>query len=88
MLGIFPVSAKYFPVVEREDFVYGLGFLVNLYARGHTCVKHNRGDTNFMLHKFAGRHSPPMFGDFEAQRHWMEITVHLPLKQWCVLQLF
>uniref|UniRef100_A0A915B6L8 Alpha-1,3-glucosyltransferase n=2 Tax=Parascaris univalens TaxID=6257 RepID=A0A915B6L8_PARUN len=33
---------------------------------------------------YSGRHSPPMFGDFEAQRHWMEITVNLPLKQWYV----
>lgn len=23
-----------------------------------------------------------MFGDFEAQRHWMEITQHLPMSQW------
>lgn len=23
-----------------------------------------------------------MFGDFEAQRHWMEITSHLPISQW------
>jgi hypothetical protein len=23
-----------------------------------------------------------MYGDFEAQRHWMEITQHLPLSQW------
>ena len=23
-----------------------------------------------------------MFGDFEAQRHWMEVTLHLPLKEW------
>jgi hypothetical protein len=23
-----------------------------------------------------------MFGDFEAQRHWMEITQYLPLQQW------
>lgn len=23
-----------------------------------------------------------MFGDYEAQRHWMEITVNLPLNQW------
>ena len=23
-----------------------------------------------------------MFGDYEAQRHWMEITVHLPFHQW------
>ncbi|KTW29310.1 hypothetical protein T552_01265 [Pneumocystis carinii B80] len=22
------------------------------------------------------------YGDFEAQRHWMEITLHLPIKEW------
>jgi hypothetical protein len=23
-----------------------------------------------------------MYGDYEAQRHWMEITLHTPLSQW------
>ncbi|KXS20139.1 glycosyltransferase family 57 protein [Gonapodya prolifera JEL478] len=23
-----------------------------------------------------------MFGDFEAQRHWLEVTLHLPISQW------
>ena len=23
-----------------------------------------------------------MYGDFEAQRHWMEITVNLPISDW------
>lgn len=23
-----------------------------------------------------------MHGDFEAQRHWMELTIHLPISQW------
>jgi alpha-1,3-glucosyltransferase len=23
-----------------------------------------------------------MFGDYEAQRHWMEITFHVPIDQW------
>jgi alpha-1,3-glucosyltransferase len=23
-----------------------------------------------------------MHGDFEAQRHWMELTVHLPISEW------
>ncbi|VDL65045.1 unnamed protein product [Nippostrongylus brasiliensis] len=32
----------------------------------------------------AGEGKPPMFGDFEAQRHWMEITLHLPVRQWYV----
>jgi hypothetical protein len=31
---------------------------------------------------FAGFGDAPMFGDFEAQRHWMEITFHLPIQQW------
>ncbi|KAJ7375672.1 Glucosyltransferase-like protein, partial [Desmophyllum pertusum] len=25
---------------------------------------------------------PPMFGDYEAQRHWMEITYNLPADEW------
>ena len=29
-----------------------------------------------------GQKTPPMFGDYEAQRHWMEITIHLPVQQW------
>jgi alpha-1,3-glucosyltransferase len=27
-------------------------------------------------------HTPYMYRDYEAQRHWMEITYHLPLRQW------
>ncbi|VDL78336.1 unnamed protein product [Nippostrongylus brasiliensis] len=30
----------------------------------------------------SGEGKPPMFGDFEAQRHWMEITLHLPVRQY------
>lgn len=31
---------------------------------------------------YSGYKSPPMYGDFEAQRHWMEITTRLPVSQW------
>jgi alpha-1,3-glucosyltransferase len=31
---------------------------------------------------YSGFKSPPMHGDFEAQRHWMEITRHLPISHW------
>ncbi|RWA12983.1 hypothetical protein EKO27_g2137 [Xylaria grammica] len=31
---------------------------------------------------YSGLHKPPMFGDYEAQRHWMEITTQLPVSQW------
>lgn len=34
------------------------------------------------LHSYSGEQKPPMFGDFEAQRHWMEITLNLPIKTW------
>ncbi|KAK7415418.1 Glucosyltransferase-like protein [Neonectria magnoliae] len=31
---------------------------------------------------YSGFQKPPMFGDYEAQRHWMELTTHLPISQW------
>jgi len=30
----------------------------------------------------SGEGRPPLFGDFEAQRHWMEVTVNLPVAEW------
>jgi hypothetical protein len=32
----------------------------------------------------SGKGAPPMFGDFEAQRHWVEITNALPVNEWYV----
>lgn len=37
---------------------------------------------NRTLISITGFNVPPMHGDFEAQRHWMEITTHLPISQW------
>lgn len=34
------------------------------------------------LQLYSGYGSAPMFGDFEAQRHWQEITVNLPISDW------
>ncbi|CAI4508367.1 ALI_HP2_G0042940.mRNA.1.CDS.1 [Saccharomyces cerevisiae] len=34
------------------------------------------------LGSFSGESTPPMYGDFEAQRHWMELTVNLPISKW------
>lgn len=28
-----------------------------------------------------------MFGDYEAQRHWMELTIHLHTSQWYTYDL-
>ena len=35
-----------------------------------------------MLTWCIGLEKPPMHGDFEAQRHWLELTLHVPLKEW------
>eukprot|EP01105_Mastigella_eilhardi_P014552 TRINITY_DN3310_c0_g1_i1.p1 TRINITY_DN3310_c0_g1~~TRINITY_DN3310_c0_g1_i1.p1 ORF type:complete len:486 (-),score=119.07 TRINITY_DN3310_c0_g1_i1:461-1849(-) len=34
------------------------------------------------VHPYSGAGKPPMYGDYEAQRHWMEITVNLPVREW------
>ena len=34
------------------------------------------------LHPYSGEGQEPMHGDFEAQRHWMEISTHIPLSDW------
>ncbi|CAL5225224.1 g8012 [Coccomyxa viridis] len=34
------------------------------------------------LHPYSGAGKPPMYGDYEAQRHWMEITTNLPVSEW------
>lgn len=34
------------------------------------------------LGPYSGYKQEPLHGDFEAQRHWLEITYHLPMNQW------
>lgn len=34
------------------------------------------------LHPYSGYAKPPMYGDFEAQRHWQEVTVNVPITDW------
>ena len=34
------------------------------------------------IHPHSGQGTPPMYGDYEAQRHWQEITVNLPISEW------
>lgn len=36
------------------------------------------------LGSHSGMHDPPNFGDFEAHRHWMELTTNLPVHEWYV----
>lgn len=36
------------------------------------------------LHPYSGEALPPRYGDYEAQRHWMEITLAIPPAGWYV----
>ncbi len=34
------------------------------------------------LASHSGMNQPPLYGDYEAQRHWLEITRSLPPRDW------
>lgn len=34
------------------------------------------------LNSYSGAGKPPLFGDYEAQRHWQEVTSNIPLQEW------
>lgn len=34
------------------------------------------------LGPYSGYKQEPLHGDFEAQRHWLEVTVNLPMREW------
>lgn len=38
--------------------------------------------TIISLQPYSGYNKAPMYGDFEAQRHWQEITINLPITDW------
>ena len=38
--------------------------------------------TDVYIDVSSGAGKPPMYGDYEAQRHWMEITTNLPAREW------
>lgn len=57
--------------VESETWLCVFGALVAIILRCGTS-----------LHPYSGQRKPPMYGDYEAQRHWMEVTVNLPMNQW------
>jgi hypothetical protein len=69
------------PRLNLGQVLYGFGLLlrsVSIFRLGKgflpdaSCIGHN---------------TPPMYGDYEAQRHWMELTTHLPLRQWYTYDL-
>ena len=46
------------------------------------CVRNFLRECWWLTILFSGFQNPPMHGDYEAQRHWMEITTQLPISQW------
>ena len=34
------------------------------------------------LSPYSGENTPPMYGDFECHRMWMEITYNIPVEKW------
>ncbi|OXU24402.1 hypothetical protein TSAR_012891 [Trichomalopsis sarcophagae] len=61
---------------EREACIPELlltGLIVSLALLLRWCISY---------HPYSGAGKPPMFGDYEAQRHWQEITLNLPVSQW------
>lgn len=74
---------------KLEYIVYELKDFINL-----TSLKSNKLVTTLILvfsllikllisnYGYSGKNNPPKYGDFEAQRHWMEVTVNLHIKDW------
>ena len=63
-------------LVHRAGFLFGYVFSPYLLLYDDIVVS-----------LYPGQGTPPMFGDYEAQRHWMEITNHLPTRQWYTYDL-
>ncbi|CAM8946747.1 unnamed protein product [Rhodiola kirilowii] len=61
---------------ERNQFLVGRGAFLCVAVFG-LLVR-----VGVSLHLYSGAGNPPKFGDFEAQRHWMEITTNLPASEW------
>uniref|UniRef100_A0AC34R059 Alpha-1,3-glucosyltransferase n=1 Tax=Panagrolaimus sp. JU765 TaxID=591449 RepID=A0AC34R059_9BILA len=58
---------------EKESEIFGWFAIVGVFLILQAVVS---------AANYSGAATPPVFGDFEAQRHWMEITFHLPIKDW------
>jgi alpha-1,3-glucosyltransferase len=61
-------------VTTRNNAFFAISLIV--------CVAMLYRVTVAMTQAYSGHAIPPRFGDFEAQRHWMEITVNLHPLQW------
>lgn len=66
-------------------FLLLLRFLISSNSHSGRCLCHFiRKSPSITMRDFffVGQQSPPLYGDYEAQRHWMEITINLPIQEW------
>lgn len=49
-----------------------------------SCAFSNAYEADICYSYCTGKGNPPMYGDYEAQRHWMEVTLNLKVKDWWV----
>jgi alpha-1,3-glucosyltransferase len=68
--GKYSILAGWANTVSTTTYV-GLILLVSL------AVRYLVG-----LGNYSGYNNPPTYGDYEAQRHWMELTINLPFHSW------
>lgn len=81
-LLVLLLSCLYFQLFNDKTFFFVLNSpnkALRLVCE-RACVPAN--EINLSLCPGAGK--PPMFGDYEAQRHWQEVTYNTPVQEWFV----
>ncbi|CAK3985146.1 glycosyltransferase family 57 [Lecanosticta acicola] len=69
----FPLVAFFWPVKGTNSQWITLPVILMVVGLFRWCTA---------IWPYSGFKKPPMHGDFEAQRHWMELTIHLPVTHW------
>lgn len=72
--GLVPLGSRFMGLLRYETILFG-----ELVMGKEKLVANIKWNIGFQV--------PPMHGDFEAQRHWMELTIHLPLSKWYTYDL-
>lgn len=76
---------RFITLLSVDSHVVTRLFCVCVRASFIDVALHSVGQQLTYLSVGAGK--PPMFGDYEAQRHWQEVTYNLPVSEWSVCSL-